>query len=133
MGHFSGSSARIFAIRAHRKVNAVGGIDLSDPDPQPRSVLKLLPLFRLRRCVTFDPPVLWMNFLVSSRHLQSEKAELPAFSCEEIGLPLLRCYMCGDLMEGRVDNVGGLNLGRSLDEPCHGFQHFGVSIGVVRF
>ena len=43
----------------------------------------------------------------------------------------LRWYSNGDLMEGRVDNVTGLNLGRSIDKSRHGLQHFGVSIGVV--
>src|SRR5450755_655787 len=45
------------------------------------------------------------------------------------GPQCLCCY--GDLMEGRVHNLAGLNLGRSLDEPCHGLQHFGVHTGVV--
>src|ERR1700737_2627158 len=43
----------------------------------------------------------------------------------------LRWYSNGDLMEGRVDNITGLNLGRSIDKYRHGLQHFGVSIGVV--
>jgi hypothetical protein len=36
-------------------------------------------------------------------------------------------------MEGRVDNLTGLNLGCSLDKSCHGLQHLGVSGGVVGF
>ena len=38
----------------------------------------------------------------------------------------LRCYSNGDLMEGRVDNLTGLHLGRSIDYSCQGLQHFWV-------
>jgi hypothetical protein len=44
------------------------------------------------------------------------KAGLTAFPCQK--LALLCCCVNGDVMEGRGDNVGGLNLGRSLDKPC---------------
>src|SRR5580692_2260014 len=56
---------------------------------------------------------------------------LTAFSCEK--LTVLRCYGNGDLVEGRVDNVRGLNLGRALDKSCHRLQHLRISIGVVGF
>jgi hypothetical protein len=36
-------------------------------------------------------------------------------------------------MAGRGDNVGGLNLGRSLDKSCYRLQHLRIGIGVVRF
>ena len=36
-------------------------------------------------------------------------------------------------MEGRGDNVGGLNFRRSLDKSCHRLQHLWVGIGVVGF
>ena len=50
-----------------------------------------------------------------------------AFSCEK-GLQLLRCYSSADLVEGRIDNLAVLNLGRPLDKFCHGLQHFGVML-----
>ncbi len=34
-------------------------------------------------------------------------------------------------MEGRGDNVSGLNLGRSLDKSSDRLQHFRIGIGVV--
>src|SRR5438876_6844658 len=34
-------------------------------------------------------------------------------------------------MEGRGDNVSGLNLGRSLDKSYDHLQHFRIGIGVV--
>src|SRR6202022_3893351 len=43
----------------------------------------------------------------------------------------LRSCANGDLMEGRVDNLTGLNLGRSIDYSCQGLQHFWVGIGIV--
>ena len=43
----------------------------------------------------------------------------------------LRCY--GDVMEGRSNGLKCLNLGRSIDHSCKGFQHFWVGISVVRF
>src|ERR1700675_255828 len=48
-------------------------------------------------------------------------------------LTVLRCCVNGDLMEGRGDNVRGLNLRGSLDESRQGLQHLGVRIGVVSF
>src|SRR5260370_470349 len=36
-------------------------------------------------------------------------------------------------MEGRGDNVRGLNLGRSLDKSCQRLKHFRIGIGVVSF
>jgi hypothetical protein len=36
-------------------------------------------------------------------------------------------------MEGRGDSLKRLNLGRSIDHSCKGFQHFWVGIGVVSF
>src|SRR5580698_717619 len=48
-------------------------------------------------------------------------------------LSVLRCGVSGDLMERRVDDVGGLNLGRSLDKSCQGLQHFGIRGSVVIF
>src|ERR1039458_9211347 len=47
------------------------------------------------------------------------------------GRSLLHCY--SDVMEGRGDGLKRLNLGRSIDHSCKGFQHFWVSIGVVCF
>src|ERR1700722_3520141 len=35
-------------------------------------------------------------------------------------------------MEGRVDNLRGLNRGRPFDEPSYRLQHFGIRIGAVR-
>ena len=43
----------------------------------------------------------------------------------------LSCY--SDVMEGRGDGLKRLNLGRSIDHSCQGFQHFWVGIGVVSF
>ena len=35
-------------------------------------------------------------------------------------------------MQGRGDNVKGVNLGRSLDKSCQRLQHLRISIGIVR-
>src|SRR3984957_5111967 len=48
-------------------------------------------------------------------------------------LTVLRCYKFGALVKGRVDNVRGLNLRRSVDKSCHRLQHLRISIGVVSF
>jgi hypothetical protein len=34
-------------------------------------------------------------------------------------------------VEGRADNVGGVNRGRSFDVSCQRLQHFRVRVGVV--
>jgi hypothetical protein len=35
------------------------------------------------------------------------------------------------LLEGRGDNVKGVNLGRSLEKSCQSLQHLRIGIGVV--
>ena len=45
----------------------------------------------------------------------------------------LRGYAEVELLEGRGDNVGGLNFWRSLDKSCHRLQHLRIGIGVVGF
>src|SRR5580704_7049585 len=46
---------------------------------------------------------------------------------------VLRCYESGAFVKGGVDNVRGLNLGRSLDKSCQRLQHLRIGIGVVSF
>src|SRR5882762_388422 len=48
-------------------------------------------------------------------------------------LTVLRGGVNRGLVEGRVDDIGGLQLRRALDKSCERLQHFGVRIGVVRF
>jgi hypothetical protein len=50
--------------------------------------------------------------ILSNSH--SEKAGLTAFPCQK-KLTVLRYCVNGDLMEGRVDDVRGLNRGRPFD------------------
>src|SRR5450755_3631286 len=47
------------------------------------------------------------------------------------GSQLLRSYSNGDLMEGRVDHLTRLNLGRSLNKFCQSLQHFWIGFGIV--
>src|SRR6478736_1819555 len=57
------------------------------------------------------------------------KADLTAFPCESA--QCLRCCVNGAIVEGRVDNVRGLDLRRSLDKSRHRLQHLWIGIGVV--
>src|SRR5580700_1009114 len=45
----------------------------------------------------------------------------------------LRGYAEVELVEGRGDNVRGLNFRRSLDKSRHHLQHLRIGIGVVSF
>src|ERR1039458_9285389 len=56
---------------------------------------------------------------------------IPPSQCEKAHV--LRCCVNGDFMEGRVDNVRYLNLGRALDKSCHRLQHLRIDFGVVSF
>ena len=46
---------------------------------------------------------------------------------------VLHCRLNGDFMEGRGDNVSGVNLRCSLDKSCQRLQHLRINIGVVSF
>ena len=68
----------------------------------------------------------------SRASLQTEKADLyrlPGFRSTR----LLSGYQIGsgNLVEGRVDNVKSLNLGRAVDKSRQRLQHLLVGMGVV--
>jgi hypothetical protein len=67
------------------------------------------------------------------RHLQSEKAANPAFSYYKFTVLCCDVNRKIKIMEGGVDNIRSLNLGRSLDKSCHRPQHLRVRIDVVSF
>jgi hypothetical protein len=61
---------------------------------------------------------LWQISRQKSSDLQTKKAAFAAFSGKK--LTVLCCYEFGNgnLVEGRVDNVKGVNLRRSFDKSC---------------
>jgi uncharacterized protein (TIGR00730 family) len=73
------------------------------------------------------------DFLQSCPHKSSAKKKRRPFNepPRTANDPSLRCY--SDVMEGRGDGLKRLNLGRSIDHSCQGFQHFCVGSGVVSF
>src|SRR6202521_6159350 len=80
----------------------------------------------------FDFPDHWQPRFSAQLPLRptSEGADWPAPS-ERKDLPALGCYRNGDLVEGRVGNLIGFNLGSSLNHFRQDLCYFGIGSAVV--
>src|ERR1700674_4468427 len=83
----------------------------------------------------------WMSFVTIGDLVSSSSslfarlvrgADRPAPS-ERKDLPALGCYGNGDLVEGRVGNLIGFNLGSSLNHSRQGLCYFWIGSAVVSF